>query len=156
MKEELEVTFDIPDRFVNLNDAGEYYIPGDFPYNKVVKFIKDFSMNYYGIDVDVKVDDLKPSQSKTIPSKWSITHRWIDEPNYEYANQLLDVVDTIGYVKGPTQLMLRPPVAAAWDVWKSDHDGLLKAYKEIYPKPRRMDIFKSMMKSVKNHIKMMK
>lgn len=156
MKEKLEVTFEIPDRFVNLNDEGKYYIPEDFPYDKVVKFIKDFSMNYYGIDVDVDPSDLKAIPSSTTPSKWSITHRWIAEPNYEYTQQLLDVVHMSGYIRGPTQLMLRSPNAKAFLLCKEENDELIKAYREMYPKATRMDILKSMMKSVKNHIKMLK
>jgi hypothetical protein len=115
-------------------------------------------MNYYGIDVDVEEEELILVQSKVIPSKWSITYKWVDEPNFEYTRQLLDIVDTKGYVRGPTQLMLRAPVATAWDVWKwkQDYDGLLNAYKEMYPKATRMEIFKSMLKSVKTHLMLMK
>jgi len=96
MKEELLVTFEIPDRFININDKGEYYIPEEFPYNKVVKFIKDFSMKYYGIDVNVEEKDLVPEQSQTIPQKWSITHKWIDEPDYSGMYSMLYELSNFG------------------------------------------------------------
>jgi len=149
MKEELEVKYEIPNGFIN--KIGETYsVSEEFKYSYAVDYIKNYSMKYWGIDVEVDVDELIPTQSEYSPEKWSITYRFIDSPNYE------KLLNDFGFLKmnGPTELMLRPSNSAKWNA--VDYKNIMKLYREMFPKPTRLDIFKSMIKSVKTHIKMMK
>jgi hypothetical protein len=153
MKEELEVTFKIPDRFVNLNDEGEYYIPENFPYDKVVTFIKDFSMTYYGIDVDVDEKDLKPTQSKITPSKWSITHKWIDTPDYSRMSSMLYELSNFGPKND--ELFAPPKKKSYYSI--TDYQNMQEILKNMYyKKSSRKDVLKAMFKSIKNHLLMLK
>jgi hypothetical protein len=153
MKEELIVTFPIPDRFVKMTETGKYYIPEDFPYNKVVEYIKNFSIQYYGIDVDVYEKDLVPEQSKIDPTKWTITHSWLDEPDYPKMSCMLYELSNFGPKND--NLFAPPRKKSYYSLF--DYKNLQTIYNSIcYKKPSRKDVFKSMIKSFKSHIKMLK
>ena len=153
MKEELEVTFEIPIEFICLNSNREYYIPEDFPYDKVVDYIKDFSERYYGIDVEVDVGDLKPTQSKTTPSNWSITYKWIDEPNYSKLSTLFR--EWSNYGPRNFKMFYDQPKKSYYE--QSDYANMQEILKNMYYKKHsRKDVLKAMFKSIKNHLLMLK
>jgi len=153
MKEELEVRFEIPDRFINMNNNGEYHIVKDFPFDEVVKFIKAFSVNYYGVDVDVNVSDLLPKQSETTPTKWSITHTWIDGPDYSRMFNMMYELSNFGL---KNEELLAPPKKRSY-YCLTDYQNLCEIMKNMYHvKISRKDILKNMFKSIKTHLQMLK
>jgi len=153
MKEKLEVTFEIPDELIDRNDKGKYSIPIDFPYNVVVKYIKDFSIKYYGIDVEVDESRLKPVQSKTSPSKWYITYTWIDEPNYTKLRSIFYELSNFG---NRNDTLLAPPNKKSY-YELSDYNNMQEILKNMYyKKSSRKDVLKAMFKSIKNHLLMLK
>lgn len=149
MKEELSVTFEIPEEFICVDSNLEYYIPEDFPYKKVVNYIKDFSERYYGVGVEVDIDALKPVQSKTTPSKWSITYKWIDEPNYAKLSSMFHELSNFGHRN--KILLDNPPRRSYYE--QSDYANIQEILKNMYNKKlSRKDILKSMFRNIKTHL----
>jgi len=170
MKENLTVTVKAPLWYDSPKDIdGKYLIPEDYNYEPVLDHIKRFSLLYYGVECDPKIEDLKYVAGKGYGDS-HFTYDWIGAPNYSYSDRLWNMVEAFGWNTGiyspqpirPSAYMDSPKEGWKPSGWAGrmqeniyalgDYDNLVKLYDEIRRPPNRLAIWKSMFRSIRIHL----
>jgi len=132
-----------------------YTLPDDYNYEPVLDYIKRFSLLFYGIPCDPKIEDLKYVGTKSYDSSHFV-YDWVDTPDYSYGDRLWNLVEECGWNRGIayTPMPIRPsnslnePKEGYKPSWGSRHEGnvyvlgnyerLVQLYEEICNPPTRI------------------
>ena len=150
MRQLLFVNYTLPEEYLEL--VGDEYKVNPENIKDIVGYMRNFSLTYYGIDVDVNLEKLEFVQNKRDPKKWEVSYEWLAEPDFTKDAIIDNLIRSMGLANGPTPQMLRARHGAYFTT--EDCLKIKNLYYDMY-KPTRSKIFKSMIFSMREHFKLL-